>query len=174
MKHIFHNTLIYFFPILVCACTSQTKDPKEGIFMSSYENEYTFVCVTLNIEQDTIVFCGDKESLYKYLHPNLSEYDFYKVCYNSNVNPITINLSQLTKLQEEGSIIYMNGLTRKILKDYDKNVEKKKMLVLNDLNNGKWLSDEMLLMIYVCWMHNIIITTYDETGPNQWFSYKIQ
>lgn len=85
MKHIFHNTLIYFFPILVCACTSQTKDPKEGIFMSSYENEYTFVCVTLNIEQDTIVFCGDKESLYKYLHPNLSEYDFYKACYNSNI-----------------------------------------------------------------------------------------
>ncbi len=174
MKHIFHNTLIYFFSILVCACTSQTKDPKEGIFMSSYESEYTFVCVTLNIEQDTIVFCGDKESLYKYLHSNLSEYDFYKACYNSNINPIAINLSQLTKLQEEGSIIYMNGLTRKILKDYDKDVEKKKMLVLNDLNNGKWLSDEMLLMIYVCWTHNIIITTYDETGPNQWFSYKMQ
>lgn len=174
MKRIFYNTLIYLFPILVCACTSHTKDPKEGIFMSSYESEYTFVCVTLNIEQDTIVFCGDKGSLYKYLHPNLSEYDFYKVCYKSNVNPITINLSQLTKLQEEGSIIYMNGLTRKILKDYDKDVEKNKILLLNDLNNGKWLSDEMLMMIYVCWTHNIIITTYDETGPNQWFSYKIQ
>ena len=141
--------------------------------MSSYESEYTFVCVMLKMEQDTIVFCGDKESLYKCLHPNLSECDFYKACYHSNANPITINLSQLTKLQEEESIIYMNEQTRKILKDYDKDVEKKKVLVLNDLNNGKWPSNEMLLIIYSCWTHNIIITTYDETGPNQWFSYKM-
>lgn len=171
MKRIFRNTLIYSFSVLVCACTLHTQDPKEEIFMSSYESEYTFVCVTLNMEQDTIIFCGDKESLYKYLHPNLSEYDFYKVCYRSNVNPIAINLSQLTKLQEEESIIYMNGQTRLVLKNMD--IDKERKLLLKYLNEGKSLSGEMLLMIYSCWIHNIIITTDDEIGPSQWFSYEI-
>lgn len=141
--------------------------------MSCVMGEITFSCVTLKYQQDTIIYCGDKYSLYLQLHSNMTEDEFYYQCYKSEINPIIIDSESYSSIQDD--IIYMNDSLRTFLYDNRNNIDEQKNILINELNKGGLfsMSSELLRIVYLCWIHNILIGTDDEVGPYYWFSYTI-
>jgi hypothetical protein len=161
MKFILKHSITLLIVLLFYSCTTHS-DPKKGLFKVSFEGEAQYVCVNFLYQQDTIIYCGFKESLYATLQPNLEEYDFYQRCSNTDISPIPIDSTQFELLK--GNIIVINDSIRAKLNGAFPPIEELKQHICDYLNSNKFepLSDDMLLSIYQCWLHNTVIYTGDE------------
>lgn len=179
MKHILNKRLyrgvqraVLILVVVFSACT-KSKCTKRELFLTSMMGEFRFVCVTLMCEQDTIIFCGEKSSLYLVMKPNADEQIFYQRCYESNTIPIMITPTQMKELDK--NVFCLNNSTKHLLKQYDCYIDTLEQNLLDKLNNTPiLLTKEDLLVIYLCWQHNVIFTTEDESGPYYWFTFEIQ
>ncbi len=176
MKHTLNkiSVSLLIMSILFYGCKMDS-NPKKALFETTMESECTFVCVRfVSPVKDTIIFCGDKYKLFEELKPNIGKQEFYIQCSESSVNPIIIDSAQLQILLETKSAIYMHDINRKRLYNNETNIDIQTKEVLDYLNTHRPLSEDILIGIYQCWLHNIIITTSDEVGPNHWFSYSLE
>lgn len=174
MKRILNKYSIALYIILLANSCTIDSNPKKELFESTMESEYTFVCVVFMHQADTIIYCGDKRDLYNVLQPDMEESEFYIRCYHTYTNPISIDSIQLSLLRHTQSVIFINDSCRETLNHYTTNIREQEKFVLGSLNTNKPLSEDLLLGVYQCWLHNIIITTNDEVGPNYWFSYSLK
>ena len=73
------------------------------------------------------------------------------------------------------NVFCLNNSTKHLLKQYDCYIDTLEQNLLDKLNNTPiLLTKEDLLVIYLCWQHNVIFTTEDESGPYYWFTFEIQ
>lgn len=151
----------------------KSKDYKKGLFLTSMIGEFHFVCVTLMFEQDTIIFCGEQSALYLTMNPNMDEQTFYKQCYESHITPITINQIQLKELNK--NVFCLNDSNKQLLKQYENNIDVHRKSLLQKLNSetSYQATNSDLLTIYLCWKHNIIFSTEDESGY-YWFTFELE
>ncbi len=169
MRHILNKFyIVVIIAIVTCCCTTNTHS-KRNLFEMQVDGEDKYICVVFAHQKDTVVYCGFASSLYNTIQPQMEEHKFYKRCAKSEKYPIYIDSMCLNLLQDK--IIYLNNSH---LNHDTLNIEERRKEVLNHLNSNKPLSEEILLGIYQCWLHNIIMTTDDEVGTDVWFSYSIE